>query len=182
MAAIGPVCVLLLGLLGGASAWEELADGPWSAREGLMAVSTGEFMLLSGGRTTGGVGFAADVWRSDNGTRWTQLHSNAFPKRAYHSMVYLKGCVYVMGGQTFQSYLNDVYRSCDGGQEWQPLGNASWSVRAGQAAAVHNGQIVVAGGCYGVGPLRFFRGDVWTSPDGVSWTQLTSKPGWSGTP
>lgn len=105
--------------------------------------------------------------------------------QAYHSHVFFKGCHFVMGGQTFKDYLNDVWKSCDDGVNWTPLGNASWPVRAGQAATVYNDQIIVAGGCYadpkggGLGPpKRLFRGDVWSSPDGVKWALVTDKAEW----
>jgi hypothetical protein len=88
--------------------------------------------------------------------------------------------------QTFKDYLNDVHKSCDGGVNWTSLGNASWPVRAGQAATIYNDQILVAGGCYsdpkggGFGPpKRLFRGDVWSSPDGEKWSLVTDKAEWS---
>lgn len=165
--------------------WEKLSDGQFSSREGLMAVSDGKSIFMTGGRTDSGLGFASDVWKTSDGRNWTQVAKAAFPKRAYHSMVLLKNCLFVMGGQTFKSYLNDVWKSCDEGITWESLGNASWPVRAGQAATVYNNEIVVAGGCYGDSskglgpPKRMFRGDVWSSPDGKTWTPLTMKAEWS---
>jgi hypothetical protein len=178
--------LLLLGsAIGSEDSWEKLSDGPWSAREGLMAVSAGSKIFMTGGRTSSGLGFAGDVWSTENGTEWQQVNANAFPKRAYHNMVALKGCLYVMGGQTFSTYMNDVWKSCDEGKSWTSLGNATWPVRAGGAATVYEGNIIVAGGCYSGGsgglgpPKRLFRGDVWSSPDGVEWTQLSEQAEWS---
>jgi hypothetical protein len=86
-----------------AGSWSKLSDGPWTAREGLMAVSNGESIFMSGGRysniyslaahlhyyladgyaprTRDGLGFGSDVWKTENGTHWTEVQQTAFPKR-----------------------------------------------------------------------------------------------------
>ena len=38
-----------------------------------MGVSHKDYMYISGGRGTYGVGFANDVWRSKDGKKWEQL-------------------------------------------------------------------------------------------------------------
>jgi len=73
-----------------------------------MAVSYGDYIYMTAGRTNSGTGFASDVWRSKDGAEWEQLE-DAFPARAYHTMVVLKDCMYVMGGQTFTEFRNDVW-------------------------------------------------------------------------
>jgi len=147
-----------------------------------MAVSTPSGIVMTGGRGTAGVSFYSDVWRFENGTKWVELSSNAFPGRAYHISMYLNGCVFVMGGQTFTTYRNDVWRSCDDGLTWSMIAEkAPWRTRAGHGGTVHNGELVIAGGCYPEGLLRTrsFLSDVWSSTDGVQWKLLTDTPGWS---
>ena len=56
--------------LGANGTWTKLADGPFSKREGLMAVSANGTLYLSGGRTSDGIGFAGDVWSSADGASW----------------------------------------------------------------------------------------------------------------
>ena len=176
----------LSGSESGTAAWTKLGDGPFSKREGLMAVSANGTLYLSGGRTTDGLGFAGDVWSSaDGGASWAQpatATAAPFGARAYHNMVELGGCLYVLGGQTFKGYFNDVHRSCDGaGAVWEQVtANASWPVRAGAAAwATSAGEIVLAGGCYSDKGKRSFRADVWASKDGVTWEQRTAAAPWS---
>jgi len=177
--------LVLVAAVASAESWQKLSDkGFFSAREGLMAVSTENGIFLTGGRASFGVGFASDVWRTENGTHWNLVKDNAFPKRAYHNMVYLNKCMYVFGGQTFTEFRNDVWKSCDEGETWVSLGNAPWPARAGAAATIYNNEIIVAGGCYNapnglLPPKRSFRGDVWSSPDGVKWTQLSPAAEWS---
>jgi len=88
------------------------------------------------------------VWKSADGFEWEQTQKNAFHDRSYHTMVTFKGCLYVMGGQNFSVYRNDVWKSCDESKTWENLGNAAWPVRAGHASIVYKDQIIVAGGCF----------------------------------
>lgn len=90
-----------------------------------------------------------------------------------------------MGGQKVSfignPFYNDVWRSCDNGKSWTSLGNAPWQTRAGIAFTTFNGTMLVAGGCYhsSIGKGRYFLNDVWSSSDGVKWTQLTPNAEWS---
>ena len=181
--------IAILGALGVSSyngTWTKLGEGPFSKREGLMAVSSNGTMFLSGGRDADGLGFAADVYSSASGESWARTTPKSvapFGARAYHNMVELNGCLYVFGGQTFKGYFNDVHRSCDGaGAVWdQVSANASWPVRAGAAAwTTSAGEIVLAGGCFSNSKgKRDFRADVWATKDGETWVQRTAAAEWS---
>ncbi len=98
--------------------WTQLADGPWSAREGLMAVTSPEGIYLSGGRDRLGATAIRDVWFSSNGSSWTQKPTPPWPARSYHAMYSQDGCIVVAGGQKVSfvgnPYFNDVWKSCDG--------------------------------------------------------------------
>ena len=70
------------------STWVQLANGPWSAREGLMAVTAPEGIYLSGGRDRFGATAIRDVWFSSNGSTWTQMPLPPWVARSYHAMFY----------------------------------------------------------------------------------------------
>jgi hypothetical protein len=165
--------------------WTKLADGPWSAREGLMAVEAKEGVYLTGGRAFFGSAATKDVWFSINGSSWSKRPAASFSERAYHAMFSFNDCIYVMGGQKVSfvgnPFYNDVWESCDGAQTWQSLGNAPWTTRAGLGFATFDNKMVIGAGCYGgsIGPSRLFLNDVWSSSDGRSWEQLTSNASWS---
>jgi len=171
-------------------AWSKLGDGPWGPREGLMVASVGDSMILTGGRGSHGVGFAggADVWRTTDGSNWTNAPEAPWGRRAYHILLGpdKAGCLFLMGGQTFSEFYNDVWKTCDQAETWtQVTKEAPWGARAGLGGTMHNGQLVIAGGChdnvkYDPGLFRKFYQDVWTSPDGENWTLVTSTPGWKG--
>lgn len=166
--------------------WTQQANGPYSKREGLMGVSYNESLFLSGGRTTGGLGFSDEVWRSsDLGATWTLVASKQFPGRAYHVMLVVDDCMLITGGQTFTSFYNDVWKSCDGeGRNWtQVVKKAPFPGRAGLAATVTSkGEVIIAGGCYnknGNPAARSFWGDVWASVDGgLTWNSRSNSSGW----
>jgi len=153
----------------------------------LMGVALNNDLYMSGGRTRHGVGFSAEVWRSsDDGLSWQVSNKEAFGARAYHVHLVVDGCQIVMGGQTFFTFYNDVWRSCDAkGEVWERvLEEAPWQPRAGLAAVVtKGGDIVVAGGCYnknGNPAKRSFLGDVWRSSDGgLTWEEVTPEAQWT---
>lgn len=89
--------------------WTRLADGPWAAREGLMAVDTPAGLLMTGGRKTFGALATNDVWRTANGSSWLELPKAPYKARAYHAMFYHDECVFVMGGQTVSFIGNPFY-------------------------------------------------------------------------
>lgn len=170
--------------------WQLLSDGPWKAREGLMVSSVGQQLILTGGRGSAGVGFAggADVWRSADGANWTKAPEAAWERRAYHILLGPddKNCIWLMGGQTFSEFFNDVWKSCDVADSWNLVTkSAAWQPRAGLGGIMHKGKLVIAGGChdnvkYDPGAFRTFYTDVWSSSDGENWELLTSSPGWKG--
>lgn len=138
--------------------------------------------LTVGGRDSAGVFFESDVWASENGTEWQLLANDQFGDRAYHSMLEMDGCLYIMAGQTFSTFYNDVWKSCDEGSTWTAATeDAAWPERAGQAAIVtSDGEMIVAGGCYNdESGTRSFRSDVWASTDGVNWELRTAEAEWA---
>ena len=179
------VALLVASISAQNATWQKLSDGPWSAREGLMAVETPAGIVMTGGRDLFGAAATRDVWVTKDGSKWEKQAQAPFKARAYHAMFYAQGCVFVAGGQTISligaPYYNDVWKSCDGLQTWHPLGHAPWRPRAGIAfTSFGSDQMIIAGGCYGEGqgPGRKFLNDVWSSTDGTNWTILTDNAPW----
>jgi hypothetical protein len=56
--------------------WTQQSNGPFSPREGLMAVAYEGQLIMSGGRDKFGVGFSDEVWLSlDTGVTWELVAS-----------------------------------------------------------------------------------------------------------
>ena len=173
--------------------WElVLEKAPWLGRRGHRLVSfndgSGEAMYLVGGFTvneeTGYREYANDVWKSDDGARWTQIKPNTHPEyrsdedwfpRFNHVLVTAKhggiDYMYIIGGasmldshsaQYAMKYFNDVWRSTDG-IEWEKLNNNDYGIRSEAGAAVdpNTGRIFMQGGVHGV---VFIEADSTTHP------------------
>lgn len=142
-------------------------------------------VIMSGGRDKFGASVSNEVWATPDGANWTKLSTPPWNPRAYHAMMRLGGCIYIMGGQKVSfignPFFNDVWKSCDDAASWTSLGNAPWETRAGIAFTVFNHKMYVAGGCYhsSIGKGRYFLNDVWSSADGQSWQLETQNASWS---
>lgn len=63
------------------------------------------------------------------------------------------------------------------GPAWSLLGRAAWTPRDSSGEAVLNGQLWIMGGW--VSSFQPALRDVWTSSDGVNWTQSTTQAPWT---
>ena len=84
------------------------------------------------------------------------------------------------------NFFNDVWASADG-IAWEPrILDAPWAGRAGLSAVVLDDSIYVLGGSQNddssiigaSGPQRIYFNDVWRSPDGAEWEQMTDAAPW----
>jgi hypothetical protein len=135
-----------------------------------------------------------DVWNSDNGKDWTYVNKGKpvpWGPRCLHYTVAFKDKIWVMGGQTVpqfapaeQHYHRDVWNSSDG-VEWTKLEPKEpfWPQRGMiGGGVVFNDRIwILGGGTYDTPTInsRKFMNDVWSSADGVSWTQHTEAAPWT---
>ncbi len=114
-----------------------------------------------------------------SGANWTQATADFQFSDRYNKIVVTKGdTVFVIGGiaRGTNQYLRDVWASTDGTTWTQRTANFPMSDRyAPLAVLVHNDRIWIIGG--------FARGtnatlqDVWSTADGVTWTQATANFG-----
>ncbi|WP_115667128.1 kelch repeat-containing protein [Saccharospirillum mangrovi] len=126
----------------------------------------------------GGLGSAArnDVWTFD-GTRWQAVRtdgaSNGFTARGYHQAVAYDGRLWVIGGFAEGKMSNDVWSS-DDGITWRPdTEHAEFAARSGHRVMAYNDgsgeQLWLVGGLSLQAPDGL--NDVWSSRDGIHWTQ-----------
>jgi hypothetical protein len=132
-----------------------------------------------------------EVWTSKNGVAWTLVKPNSFKDSSFDSTADWEGRhtagyavfrdrMWIVGGDVNQGhYQNDVWNSQDG-RTWKFVNRDSalpWAPRALHYTVVHDDRIWVMGGQTmpafakdGTGEI-FYR-DVWTTQDGVNWTEV----------
>ncbi len=113
-----------------------------------------------------------DIWKSSDGTNWTNVHTLApFGLIPDHATLVLNNKMYVIAGNRATN--NTEVWSTVNGTDWvQETANA-FTGRAGQKGIVFNDAMYIIGGeDIGANKLN----EIWTSTNGVSWTQISSIP------
>ncbi len=150
----------------------QTAGAPWSKRAGLRAVELDERILVLGGRTPnqstipGDSQIWADVWASDDlGVSWELLTDSTdhWSPRAYFQATTKDGSVYVIGGQDYGLEPNPFCALLEQGLEPPP------GIPFDPDEP-----------CPEFFPTSEFFNDVWRSPDGVQWEQMTAEAPWAG--
>lgn len=164
------------------STWTESTNIPWSARHGMGLVTfnpgTGSNMWLMGGMNNSNQTLN-DVWKTNNGSTWTQVTANApWSARRYAGVVVLDGKMWVVGGLTNTNQaLNDVWSTTDGLNWTQVTANAPWEARGYHSVVSDGKRIWVIGGYNPLTNTRY--NDVWTSEDGINWTEVEANSPWA---
>jgi hypothetical protein len=127
----------------------------------------------------GQVVFHNDVWSSTDGAIWTLKTAHAdFSPRAGHQVKVFNNQLWLFGGTDSTHSTNDVWSSTDGIHWTQQTQSAAFSARADHQVAVFNNKLWLIGGIDD--PLLGNpKSDIWSSSDGINWTQETSNAAFS---
>ncbi|MFN0104745.1 MAG: kelch repeat-containing protein [Bryobacteraceae bacterium] len=169
--------------------WNRIADdAPWLHSDLPMTIAFKNRIWIMGGWYNGRLpGHSASnaIWSSNDGAKWQRMTPNgAWSSRLAAAIVEFRGRMWIIGGTENyyfgdrRSLKNDVWSSADGRTWTLATANAGWAPRAYHQAVVHDGRIWVFGGGNYV-PEYQAMNDVWSSPDGVNWTQVTAAAPWS---
>lgn len=162
---------------------QEITPGAtFSQRTGAMGAGLGGNLYIMGGFD--GTNYLNDVWTSTNGVSWSQVTSSApWGKRSEGKAIVFNGILYIMGGFNGTSALGDVWSTPDG-MTWTRLSAGAWPGRTRFGLTIYNNLMWVAGGAAGaalvppaVDPdLKY--SDVYSSPDGITWTRTVAQAPW----
>jgi len=170
--------------------WKLVAEqAPWKHSDLPMSVVFDDKMWMMGGWFDGRLpdhSASGETWWSTDGAKWEQATAKAgWSPRIAAAAVAFKGKMWILGGTEDyyfgdeNSVKNDVWSSQDGKHWEQATAHAEWSPRAYHQAAVLNGKIYVfGGGNYWPQNLYHANNDVWSSADGVHWSQETDAAPW----
>lgn len=155
-------------------------------------VHKGKMWIVGGDAIQGHYHF--DVWNSADGKTWS-LVNNGRPvpwgPRVLHHTLAFRGKIWVMGGQTLpqsapseEIFYRDIWNTSDG-VYWERVTPREpyWSARGMIGGSViFKGRIwILGGGTYDTPrrPQRNYYNDVWSSPDGVTWTRHVEYAPWA---
>lgn len=160
---------------------------PWIHSDLPMTITYADKMWVMGGWYNGrlkGHSASNQVWSSSDGMNWNlETNSAQWSPRLASAVVEFKGKMWILGGTENyyfgdeNSLKNDVWFSSDGVTWELATADAGWPPRAYHQAAVLNGKMYVFGGGNYV-PEYAAMNDVWSSEDGVHWTQVSPKAPW----
>lgn len=162
-------------------------NAPWKHSDLSMTITFKDRMWFMGGWYNGrlpGHEASNEVWSSTDGAHWEQATDHAgWTPRLASAVVEFQGRMWLLGGSENyyfgdkKSLKNDVWSSADGKNWTLATADAGWAPRAYHQAAVLNDRIYVFGGGNYV-PEYEGHNDVWSSADGVHWTQETAAAPW----
>jgi leucine-zipper-like transcriptional regulator 1 len=160
--------------------WVEVtAHAPFAGRYGLSGTVFNDSMWVIGGAANTGTNsspvttYYSDVWYSGNGSKWSQTNGSApFGGRYGSQVLSFNGLMWLIGGNSNGTLMNDVWNTPDGTNWTNVLPNNNkplnqFTGREDFGAVVFNNLMWVIAGWDGTN-----ENDVWSSPDGVSWTQV----------
>jgi Concanavalin A-like lectin/glucanases superfamily len=164
--------------------WTLVTIAPWERRHAAgYAVFDNKMWIVGGDKNTGH--YQNDVWSSADGVTWEKVTDSVpWANRASQYVLTFKDRLWLMGGQEMFEpsppvvAYNDVWSSSDGANWQLETPHAAWSPRGLMMGnVVFQGRMwVIGGGQYDV---RTFNNDVWSSADGVNWTQVLVAAPWS---
>lgn len=161
---------------------QEVVTAPWGSRKAHQSAVFNNRIWVLGGVSNG---VSNDVWSSADGVNWVQETASApWSARMHFSVVVFNNRMWVLGGSRSAQLLigdelnNEVWSTADGVNWVQETANAGWPTRYKHASAVFNGRIWVMGGVHDDTNSITLLNDVWSSPDGVNWTEETPAASW----
>jgi len=122
------------------------------------------------------------VWNSSDGVTWTQvLDKTPFGARSYGECVVFQDKIWQLGSG------NDVWNTSDGVTWTCVLKDAPFESRFGSAVAAYDGKLWLCGGAVNKEsnpPEKHYKAfttynDVWSSPDGATWTRVIEHAPWA---
>ena len=122
----------------------------------------------------------SEVWSSTDGASWTLENPHA-PWEGRHTAGYVvhNGRMWIVGGDCNQGhYQNDIWSSADGIHWDLANDHVPWAPRVLHYTLAFDGRIWVMGGQTipnFADADEVFHNDVWSSDDGVNWTQVTKQ-------
>ncbi len=163
-------------------------SAPFSVRDGSGAITFKDSMYLIGGwNPLDAINYPLitnnEVWRSADGLNWSLIAAGPWePRHTFGSVLY-DNKMWILGGDELQNHWQkDVWNSSDGVHWNLVCDTVPWGERMTHMSCVFDNKMWVMGGQKIVGwsnVVDTVYNDVWSSTDGINWTQVTPNAGWA---
>jgi len=151
--------------------WELVAEDPFGfggKSNHTAIVFKNKFWIIGGG--------FSDIWSSTNGIDWVRNDlSGPFGSREGHSTVVYDGKLWVIGGTKGSEQMNDVWYSEDGITWTEAASSTQFSPRTDHTTVVFDGKMYLMGGTTIQDFSPLFYNDIYTSTDGINWTEVATE-------
>lgn len=171
-----------------APSWTKVTDkAAWQARDSQGELVYKDQLWIFGGWFSSYAAPPRDVWSSPDGKNWKLVEKSApWIHSDLPMSITFKDKMWMMGGWyngrlEGHSASNQVWSSTDGKKWKQETKAAGWTPRIASAIVEFKGKMWILGGTenYYFGDEKSLKNDVWSSADGIKWTQATANAGWS---
>lgn len=154
----------------------EKQNAEWTPRYGHASVVKDNKIWVFGGMEEG-PDRTNDVWSSYDGITWVEETPEApWMVRVWFGAAVFEDDIFVVDGD---NYTHDIWRSRDGVNWSQPPATVWFNYRFAHGAEVFHDQMWVLGGWSQSYPSPHLKNDIYSSPDGISWTEEVNEAPWS---
>jgi hypothetical protein len=156
----------------------------WSPRDGAALLVHNDRLWLLGGSSDLELDLG-DGWSTVDGISWSrEIDRAAWTPSAQSMSVTFAGRMWRMGGFEKKGNrflpISEIWSSLDGRNWTLAIAAPAWRARGGGALVVHNGKLWLLGGTQhqkNEGDQPTFN-DVWSTENGVDWTEVTPEAPW----
>ncbi|MBI1317518.1 MAG: hypothetical protein GC168_01030 [Candidatus Hydrogenedens sp.] len=168
---------------------EETAEAPWGKRTLHQVIEHQGSLWLLGGKVHDGRNshLDASVWSSVDGRTWQSsktelpLAISGHAVASFHNELWV-GCGKATGDEDgyrdYEKYFDDIWHS-PSGTAWEGVNGAGRiPPQYGQTLVVHEGSLYALGGRIESPGVTSYS-TVWSTEDGIDWTNKSMMPGWA---
>jgi hypothetical protein len=142
------------------------------ADPGIAVINVSGTIYAFGSVVPSGAG-SLNLCSSVNVTGWAWYGTAGWGNRHFFGATYHSGKFWIAGGALGSTIYDDVWNSTDFINWTQISTGNSWGKRHGLTLDSFNGKLVLIGGYSGVYNSGSYKGDIYDSSDGITWTLKT---------
>ncbi len=164
--------------------WELVGHADWQPRDSCVELVYRDHLWIMGGWFHQDEPNPRDVWKSADGLHWECVTEQApWEKSDLPTGIVFQDRMWHLGGRSVPGTecSNEVWSTQDGANWELATAQAGWSPRLGAAGIVFQDRMWIFGGTASFYESNedTLHNDIWSSPDGIEWTQESAAAPWA---